>query len=63
MSIYFEIYFQRFMVITTKDGDKLHFRGHIKCHIVSGYKIAAQNIKRFVRFMQGGYPTKMASTV
>jgi hypothetical protein len=37
---------------------KLRVRGINKCTAVSIYKATAQNIKRFIRFMQGGYKAK-----
>lgn len=37
---------------------KLKVRDKSKCKIVSGLKVAAQNIKRFTKFMLGGYKPK-----
>ena len=34
---------------------KLRVRGKGKCVIVCGLKVIAQNVKRFVKYMQGGY--------
>lgn len=34
---------------------KLHVRGKAKCSIVCGLKVIAQNAKRLIRFLQGGY--------
>jgi len=34
---------------------KLRVRGKAKCVIVCGLKVIAQNVKRFIRYMQGGY--------
>ena len=41
-----------------KGQDKLDVRGKTKSTIVSGLKVSAQNIKRFIKYMQGGYETK-----
>jgi hypothetical protein len=41
-----------------KGQDKLDVRGIAKCTIVSGLKVTCQNIKRLIKFMQGGYKTK-----
>jgi hypothetical protein len=38
--------------------DKLEVRGIIKSTFVCGLKTTAQNIKRFTRFMRGGYRQK-----
>ena len=37
---------------------KLDVRGIEKCTLVSGLKVTVQNIKRFIKFMQGGYKPK-----
>jgi hypothetical protein len=34
---------------------KLRVRGKAKCAIVCGLKVIAQNVKRFIKYMQGGY--------
>ena len=41
-----------------KGLDKLQVRGKTKSTIVCGYKVMAQNIKRFTKFMLGGYQPK-----
>jgi len=41
-----------------KGMDKLNVRGKIKSTIVCGLKVTVQNIKRFTKFMQGGYKPK-----
>jgi hypothetical protein len=41
-----------------KGQDKLNVRGKTKVSIVSGLKVTAQNIKRFIKFKQGGYNPK-----
>ena len=38
--------------------DKLSVRGIVKSTIVCGLKVTVQNIKRFTKFMQGGYKPK-----
>ena len=38
---------------------KLDVRGLIKCSIVCSLKVTAQNIKRFIKFSQDGYKTKI----
>jgi hypothetical protein len=38
--------------------DKLDVRGKSKTAVVSGLKVCAQNIKRFIKFKQGGYERK-----
>jgi len=38
--------------------DKLDIRGSVKCEIVCGLKVTVQNIKRFIKFKQGGYKEK-----
>jgi hypothetical protein len=38
--------------------DKLDVRGKTKTAVVSGLKVCAQNIKRFIKFKQGGYEPK-----
>ena len=39
---------------------KLNVRGQAKSTVVSSLKITAQNIKRFIKYMQGGYKPKKA---
>ena len=41
-----------------KGQDKLNVRGLVKSTMVSGMKVTAQNISRFIRFMKGGYKPK-----
>ena len=41
-----------------KGQDKLDVCGIIKSTFVSGFNVTAQNIKRFIKFMQGGYKPK-----
>jgi len=41
-----------------KGHDKLDVRGKTKSKIVSGLKVTAQNIKRFIKYKQGGYIPK-----
>jgi len=41
-----------------KGQNKLAVRGLIKCSIVSGIKTTAQNIKRIIKYIQGGYKQK-----
>ena len=43
--------------------DKLPVRGKIRTSFYSALKVTAQNIKRFVRFKQGGYDRKNATTL
>jgi hypothetical protein len=43
-----------------KGQDKLDVRGIIKSSMVSGYKVTVQNIRRFIKYMQGGYKPKTA---
>jgi hypothetical protein len=38
---------------------KLRVRGMAKCQVVCGLKVAAQNIKRFTKYLQGGYEPKI----
>jgi hypothetical protein len=38
--------------------EKLRVRGWHKCKTVCGLKVMAQNIKRFIKYLQGGYPLK-----
>jgi len=45
-----------------KGQGKLRVRGINKCTAVSIYKATAQNIKRFIKFMQGGYKAKASGT-
>lgn len=41
--------------------DKLNVRGKAKCTIVCGLKVTAQNIKRFIKYMLGGYRPKASN--
>ena len=41
-----------------KGLDKLRVRGQAKSSVVCGLKVTAQNIKRFIKYMQGGYKPK-----
>ena len=41
-----------------KGQDKLDVRGIVKSTMVSGLKVAAQNIKRLIKYTQGGYKPK-----
>jgi len=41
-----------------KGQGKLRVRGIHKCKVVSGLKAAAQNIKRFIKYLRGGYKPK-----
>jgi len=41
--------------------DKLDVRGMTKSTVVCGLKVTAQNIKRFIRYLQGGYEQKACS--
>jgi hypothetical protein len=45
-----------------KGQDKLDVRGIIKCTMVSGLKQTCQNIKRIIKFKQGGYKPKPKNT-
>jgi hypothetical protein len=38
--------------------DKLDVRGKAKSTVVCGLKVTVQNIKRFIKYMQGGYKPK-----
>ena len=38
--------------------DKLNVRGRVKSTVVSGLKATAQNIKRLIKYLQGGYKPK-----
>ena len=40
---------------------KLKVRGKAKCTVVCGLKVAAQNIRRFTKFMLGGYKSKVSN--
>jgi len=46
-----------------KGQDKLAVRGIVKSTVVSGLKATAQNIKRFAKYMCGGYKDKSAKTL
>jgi hypothetical protein len=41
-----------------KGQDKLNVRGKEKTTVVSALKVTAQNIKRFIKYMQGGYKSR-----
>jgi len=41
--------------------DKLDVRGKAKSTVVCGLKVTVQNIKRFIKYLQGGYKPKYAS--
>jgi hypothetical protein len=41
-----------------KGQGKLKVRGGVKCTLASGFKVTVQNIKRFIKFKQGGYEPK-----
>lgn len=41
--------------------NKLDVRGKGKAKVVSALKVTAQNIKRFIKFMQGGYKSKASN--
>lgn len=41
--------------------DKLDVRGKAKVKVVCGLKVTVQNIKRFIKFMQGGYKPKITN--
>jgi len=41
-----------------KGMGKLRVRGKIKCRLVCGFKILAQNVSRFVKYIQGHYTPK-----
>lgn len=41
-----------------KGQKKLDVCGKAKCALVSGLKVTVQNIKRFIKYMQGGYKPK-----
>ena len=41
--------------------DKLDVRGKAKSTVVCGLKVTVQNIKRFIKYMQGGYKPKTSS--
>ena len=45
-----------------KGLDKLRVRGKVKCMVVCGLKTIAQNAKRLIRFLQGGYDNRKKST-
>jgi hypothetical protein len=42
---------------------KLRVRGKAKCTIVSGLKVIAQNVKRLIKYLQGGYDRAAAPAV
>jgi hypothetical protein len=41
--------------------DKLNVRGKAKSTVVCGLKVTVQNIKRFIKYLQGGYKPKYSS--
>lgn len=41
--------------------DKLDVRGRAKSTVVCGLKVTAQNIKRFIKYLQGGYEQKASN--
>ena len=41
-----------------KGLEKIKVRGKIKSTIICGLKVTVQNIKRFIKFLQGGYKVK-----
>lgn len=43
--------------------DKLDVRGKAKSKVVCGLKVTVQNIKRFIKYMQGGYAPKNTNTM
>lgn len=43
--------------------EKLQVRGKIKATIVCGLMVTGQNIKRFIKYMQGGYKAKNNNTL
>ena len=47
--------------LKSKGLKKLRVRGKVKSTIMCGLKVTAQNIKRFVKFLQGGYKPKIAT--
>jgi len=42
--------------------DKLDVRGRAKSTVVCGLKVTAQNIKRLIKYLQGGYERKTSNT-
>jgi len=46
-----------------KGMDKLNVRGIIKCDVVSGLKVTVQNIKRFIKYIRGGYAEKKVKLI
>lgn len=44
-----------------KGLSKLKVRGEAKCSVVCGLKVIAQNIRRFTKFMLGGYKPKVCN--
>ena len=38
--------------------DKLKVHGRVKCELIAELKTTGQNIKRFIKFMRGGYKEK-----
>lgn len=42
---------------------KLAVRGRAKVNVVCGLKVTAQNIKRFIKYLQGGYPPKVRNAL
>ncbi|MEW6663463.1 MAG: hypothetical protein ACOY9Y_07810 [Bacillota bacterium] len=41
--------------------DKLNVRGKAKSTVVYGLKVTVQNIKRFIKYLQGGYKPNYSS--
>lgn len=41
--------------------DKLDVRGKVKSKVVCGLKVTVQNIKRFIKYLQGGYKPKTSN--
>ncbi len=41
--------------------DKLYVRGKVKSKVVCGLKVTVQNIKRYIKYMQGGYNPKTST--
>ncbi|MDA8212704.1 MAG: hypothetical protein M0021_12615 [Clostridia bacterium] len=41
--------------------DKLDVRGKAKSTVVCGLKVTAQNIKRLIKYLQGGYKPKASN--
>ncbi|NLI93134.1 MAG: hypothetical protein GX434_13405 [Peptococcaceae bacterium] len=41
--------------------NKLNVRGKVKSTVVCGLKVTVQNIKRFIKYLQGGYKPKYSN--